>query len=214
MSKLNRTLSIALAAVAGVSASMAVADDLNPPPWRGQPDTTFQHWTFGPNSPSGAPDPGYNNPNGTPFMNSSDGGSFWEPTVNGRIGVWGVTSGFLHFRVPNDNEPDAIAKYIWIQVTWAGQVPPGVNGVSSTDHDFVPLGDPQTIALADGWFHTTFQFSLKECPEWEDIFITNPGVTGAPLYIDQVVIDTICVPAPATGALAFVGLVALGRRRR
>lgn len=214
MSTLLRSMPAVLAAVAGVSASWAVADDLNPPPWRGQPDTTFQHWTFGPNNPQGAPD-FWDNPNGTPNMSPSDGGAFYEPGVNGRFGVWGITGGNLHFRVPNDNDPDAIAKFIWIQVTWQGPVFPGVNGVSSTDHDMVPLGDPQTMQLPDGWFHTTFQFSLKECPEFEDIFIFNNGATGAPLYIDQVVIDTICiVPAPATGMLALAGLVVAGRRRR
>ncbi|MGH7242414.1 MAG: hypothetical protein ACREJD_03230 [Phycisphaerales bacterium] len=215
MSRLLRSLPAVLAAVVGVAASSAFADDLNPPPWRGQPDTTFQHWGFLPNSPSGAPDSGLNNPNGTPIMTPSDGGVFYDPTFGDRIGVWGVTGGSLRFHIPNDNDPDAIAKFIWIQVTWQGQALPGISGVSSTDHDFSLVGDPHTDPLGGGWNHTTWQFSLKECPEFEDVFLSNNDPTGAPLFIDQVVIDTICiVPAPGVGAIALAGLVVAGRRRR
>ncbi|MBS0190220.1 MAG: hypothetical protein U0573_04845 [Phycisphaerales bacterium] len=203
------------AVIAGGLVSVAFADDLNPPPWRGLPDSTFQHWTFGPNSPSGAPDGGVNNPNGTPLMFPSDGGTFYSPTVGNRGGVWGITGGDLRFHVPNDNDMDSETKLIWIQVTWQGQSLPGVSGVSSTDHSMSPVGDPHTVLLADGWNHTTWEFSLKECPEWEDIFISNSIPTGTTLLIDQVVIDTICiVPAPGAGALALAGLVAVGRRRR
>lgn len=215
MSKLLRSMPGVLVAVAGFSASFAVADDLNPPPWRGQPDTTFQHWGFLPNSPSGAPDSGLNNPNGVPIMTPSDGGTFYSPLVGDRIGVWGVTSGDLRFHVPNDDEPDAIAKYIWIQVTWQGQALPGLSGVSSNDNPMTLVNDPTTATLPDGWHHTTWLFSLKECPDFEVIFLTNNDPTGGTILIDQVVIDTICIiPAPGFGALAFAGLVAAGRRRR
>ncbi|MFO0861104.1 MAG: hypothetical protein U0570_11140 [Phycisphaerales bacterium] len=206
--------SLPLVAIACVTAP-AMADDLNPPSWRGQPDSTFQEWTFQPNATSGPANPGYVNPNGVPTMSASDGGTFWTESFGNRIGVWGLTNGSLNFRVPNDNDQDAIAKFIWIQVTWFGQVPPLVSGVSSTDHDFSPLGDPQTIQLADGWMHTTWQFSLKECPAFEDIFVSGATLTGAPIYIDQVVIDTICiVPAPGACGLGLAGLVLAARRRR
>ncbi|MBX3380545.1 MAG: hypothetical protein KF805_10655 [Phycisphaeraceae bacterium] len=215
MSKLLRSLPAALVAIAGVSASWAVADDLNPPPWRGQPGSTFQHWTFGPNSPQGAPDGGMNNPNGVPNMAPSDGGAFYEPTAGGRVGVWGVVGGSLNFHIPNDDNPDAIAKFIWIQVTWQGQSLPGISGVSNHDENMGLVGDPSTAQLADGWFHTTWLFSFKDCPDFEDIFVFNNDPTGATILIDQVVIDTICiVPAPGFAGLALAGLVVGARRRR
>jgi len=215
MSTLLRSLPALLVAVAGVSASWAVADDLNPPPWRGQPDTTFQHWGFLPNSPSGAPDSGLNNPNGDPLMTPSDGGAFYEQQVGNRIGVWGITSGDLRFFIPNDDEPDAIEKFIWIQVTWQGQALPGLSGFSSNDHPMVPVGDPVSSLLPDGWNHTTWIFRLDECPDFEIVFLRNNDPTGGTVLIDQVVIDTICiVPTPGVGALAIMGLGIAARRRR
>lgn len=215
MSKFNRSLSVVVASVVGCCASWALADDLNPPPWRGQPDSTFQHWGFLPNSPSGLPDSGMNNPNGDPIMTPSDGGTFYNPVVGTRTGVWGITDGSLRFHIPNDDDPDAIAKYIWIQVTWQGQALPGLNGFSSNENPMTLVNDPMTSTLPDGWNHTTWLFSLKECPDFEVVFLTNAIPTGTTLLIDQVVIDTICiVPAPGVGALAFAGIVLAGRRRR
>ena len=44
-----------IALVASVAATTALADDLNPPPFRGQPGSTFQAWDY--NTPAlGAPD--------------------------------------------------------------------------------------------------------------------------------------------------------------
>lgn len=215
MSSLLRALPVVLTSVAGFCASFAVADDLNPPPWRGQLDTTFQHWGFLPNTPQGAPDSGLNNPNGVPIMTPSDGGAFYEAQVGNRIGVWGLTSGDLRFRIPNDNDPDAIEKLIWIQVTWQGQLLPGLSGVSSTDHGMKLVNDPSTATMPDGWHHTTWLFRLDECPDFEIVFLSNADPTGGTLLIDQVVIDTICiVPAPGFGGLALAGLVLAGRRRR
>lgn len=215
MSSLLRALPVVLTSVAGFCASFAVADDLNPPPWRGQPDTTFQHWGFLPATPSGPPDSGVNNPNGIPLMTPSDGGTFYSPVVGNRVGVWGITNGSLQFRIPNDDEPDAIEKFIWIQVTWQGQFLPGLSGVSSNDHAMKLVGDPSTATMPDGWNHTTWLFRLDECPDFEIVFLSNNDPTGGTLLIDQVVIDTICiVPAPGFGGLVLAGLVVAGRRRR
>lgn len=202
-----------LVAVAGVSASWAVADDLNPPTWRGQPHSTFQHWTFPPNNPSGQPDE-WVNPNGTPIMSTTDNAQYFAE-FGGRIGVWGFPGdNHLRFDVPNHDNPDAAYKVIWVQVTWFGAGLPGVDGITSSETPLNLVGDPHTIQLADGWFHTTWELTVKECPDFETIWVRNLNPTGAPLYIDQVVIDTICVPAPASGLLALAGLVFAGRRRR
>lgn len=194
---------------------VALADDLNPPPWRGQPGSTFQHWTFGPNAPSGAPDGGLNNPNGVPTMTPSDGGVFYEPVSAARTGVWGVNSGGLNFRIPNDDDPDAILKYIWIQVTWLGPALPEIVGASSTQQPFTLLGPPTVQPLPDGWNHSTWVFTIKECPPFEIFRIFNPIPTGTTLLIDQVVVDTICI-IPSPGATAFLvpGLLLAARRRR
>ncbi len=52
---------------AALIAPLAMADDLNPPAWRGAPGSTFQHWNFdnGPYSQPIAPDM-VDNPYGSP----------------------------------------------------------------------------------------------------------------------------------------------------
>ena len=156
----------------------------------------------------------WNNPNGTPQMTPSDNSQYF-PEFNNRTGVWCIPfEGDMRFHIPNDNDPDALYKIIWIQVTWFGEGLPAVNGESSTGKAFEMVNDPLTVQLADGWNHTTWEFIIPECPDFEIAFLRNLATTS-PLYIDQVVIDTICiVPAPATGMLALAGLVVAGRRRR
>lgn len=211
----KRSLKTGAALCVAMISGLAFADDLNPPPWRGQPHSTSQHWTFGPNAPTGAPDGGLNNPNGTPIMSASDGGAFYSATAGNRTGVWGLVGGSLDFRIPNDNDPDAIFKYIWIQVTWQGQALPQILGQSSTQTPFTLLGDPHTNPLPDGWHHTTWLFTIKECPPFETFSIFNPIPTGTTILIDQVVVDTICiVPTPASAAMLLPGLLLAGRRRR
>ena len=59
---LTRSATLATLLLAAGSAT-ALADDLFPPPWRGQPDTTFAHWTFDNQAAPYFPD-AWNNPYG------------------------------------------------------------------------------------------------------------------------------------------------------
>ena len=115
---------------------------------------------------------------------------------NNREGVWCLPpDGSLEFHVPNFDKPD-MEKLIWIQVTWfAGTPLPGagmplVEGFGSNGAPFIPLVNPETNVLPDGWFHTTWKFRLDYCPPYETIRISSGDPTGTLLYIDQVVIDT------------------------
>jgi hypothetical protein len=106
-------------------APVALADDLTPPPWRFQPDTTFQHWDFSSGPTGGAPDgPGVNlfNPNGLPTL-TPVGTATWQPTFAGRNNVWSVfTGGQLVFDVPNHNNP-LHQKELWLQITYFAPAP-------------------------------------------------------------------------------------------
>lgn len=202
----------AIVLIAVTPAMPAMADDSNPPGWRGGPHTTFQHWGFLPASPQGAPDSGLNNPYGNPKVTAVAANYF--PLLTERIGVWGLGAGdSLLFEVPNDNSPGAF-KELWIQVTWSAVVPPNIIAVTNTMAAFRLTGS-ETDELDDGWFHTTYHFNADDCPVTEFVRIRNGDPNHGLLLIDQVVIDTICVTAPAPGACGLgVFMLLIGTRRR
>jgi hypothetical protein len=204
--------------VAGVCApGSAAADDLKPPSWRGQAGSTVQHWGFAAGSGGGAPDAlPLNNPYGTPNLMVIPGGATWHPVtpfgLPPRPDVWMlVNPALMLFDVPNEFN-NFEQKLIRVQVTFLDVIPEVDVGPS-------PNGLPQftvvqtgfsTTPLSDGWTHGVWDFALNICPGAEIISVAAPQ--GATCFVDQVVIDTICVPGPS--GLAMMGVVMLGRRRR
>lgn len=214
-----RVTAIVLCALA--IAPAALADDLTPPPWRFQPDTTFQHWDFSAGPGGGTPDASqagnWTNPYGTPIL-TPVGSATWLPTMAGRNDVWSVfTGGELDFNIPNELDPPPHHKDLWLQVTFlAGStlIFPGASVTTPSGNNFTMTAGPFITPLPGGWVHELTEWSYPACPGMEQVTLF-PGQPGATLFVDQVVIDTICVPSPAgPAALAFGGLFMLRRRRR
>jgi hypothetical protein len=192
----------------------ALADDLNPPPWRGEPGTTFQQWVFSDSNPTPPPDL-VDNPYGVPGAQVWPGtGQDWFDVWGGRQGVWPL-SGAMEFYIPNAPPPNEY-KDIWIQLTWAQQVTTSEPILSSDPAgtvelldqvDIGPTGEPAPAGA--NWWHSTFNIRIYPNPDFETIRIDGT------VMVDQVVIDTICAPEPASlGLLALGGLALLRRRRR
>jgi hypothetical protein len=188
-------------------ASSALADDLNPPPWRGQPGTTTQTWEFPISVPFAPPD-SYNNPYDVPFVLIA--GHDWEPGVPPHEGIWSL-SGLMLFEVPNRPEPNW-RKEVWVQVTWQ---PTGGGTGAPLLYLVGDQGDPVAMALVndqllDGaWSAGTYAGCIPYNPEYEVI-----GLAGD-IDVDQVVIDTWCIPEPQTyGMLVGFGLIGFGVWRR
>ncbi len=77
------------------------------------------------------------------------------------------------------------------------------------------LDTVRTNPDADGWVTEVLKFRLEPNPPWE--ILTMGEFISYPAYVDQVVIDTICIPEPGTLVLLAVGCVRLlvrPRRRR
>ena len=111
-------------------------------------------------------------------------------------------------------------KTIWIQFDWEPQAPGNVPIVELTD----PAGQQTTIPLVsevlwqddpgNTWrkvVHSVFHFDIHPNPSQESLRISG-GIN-----VDELVVDTWCVPEPATGVLLLFGVaacVAFGRRRK
>ena len=121
--------------------------------------------------------------------------------------------GTMIFHVPNRPDPDEI-KYIFIQIT-STKAPSdvtalGFGGAGGYTTGVFDTGLPPVQHPNNNWYTYNYGLTIEPNPEWEDVVIEFPFDT----YVDQVVIDTICTPEPATLAMLAIGGMALIRRRR
>jgi hypothetical protein len=205
----------ALCVVVGVvfSVGSVWAEDYNPPPWRNGENTTFSGWGFDDSSfDLVAPDWFNANPgvSGMPTFSIENDppDTLWLPSHEGASGVWRLESpSNITIEVENYDLPNPI-KEIWLQITYQSSGgEPFI--VTSPMWSEVSSSDPQ----ANGNFlNLTLHITLEPNPAHETIWIQPLDCT---LYIDQIVIDTICtVPEPATICLFGLGALALLRKRK
>lgn len=204
---------LAVGVVWACAAGAARADDLNPPVWRGLPGTTFQQWEFPTANPMPLPDVVVN-----PY--GQDGAQVWPGTGQqwwtiwgGREGVWPL-SGAMEFYIPNQPIANEY-KDVWIQITWAKQAFMSAPILSSnpagtvqllTQVDIGPTGEPPPAGA--NWWHSTYTIRIYPNPNFETIRIDGT------IMVDEVVIDTICIPEPAGLAVLACGALAFTLRRR
>lgn len=204
-----KRLIISVIAVFLGTASIGFADDLVPPPWVRQSDgTTFQSWDFSTSDSEPVPDSVYN-PYGDPALRVKTDYQWSD-------GAWPL-SGEIDAYIPNRPYPFE-AKEIWLQLTWKEEdlcpdpfLPPQpIIGVTSFPmFESMNMVLIEEIDLQDDWKHTTFAIDLYPNPEAEWISIKGD------ISVDQLVIDTRCIPEPATIVLLGIGtLITAFRKRR
>ena len=236
---LNLFLAVAVLLTAGsvALAGAPTGGDLYPPSWRGEWSTTSQIWNFdtdpGPVDefsgeiryylPDGAAAGGQPPLGETHALVTPGGGYLETDTVyqSGRDGIW-TTSGYIDVVVDNHEPPNEF-KWVWVQITWA---PDAVERVSApTFTGLEPAADPDwpvelisEIDLGYGWTSSTYQWRIYPNPTQESFRIGYDasgaaGLPGTAIIVDSLVIDTWCIPEPATVGLLVVGGLALLRRR-
>jgi len=195
---------VVLLAVVLALAAPAWADDLFPPPWRGQPNTTYQAWTFDYDQGSYWVPENYNNPYGTPYIYTYYQDENWYGYWEGRQGVMEPWANEMYINLPNVPNPDDW-KIVWVQMTWWSAWGYGP-GFSFSDPPGQVMNEQQTD-LGGGWFHSLYEIWIPGNPPFEMVaFYTDQ-------YFDQIIVDTICIPEPASlGLLGLAGLVLLRRR--
>jgi hypothetical protein len=193
----------------------AWAEDYNPPPWRDGDLTTRSVWEFTDGSfELVAPDVFAANPGVSSLptfsIDNDPPSTVWVPSHQGATGVWRLESpGDITIDIENYDIHNPI-KEIWIQMTYQalgdGQPFIVTNPMWSEE--------PTTSDPADNgnFLNLTFHLTLEPNPARETIWIQPLDCT---LYIDEIVVDTICtVPEPATICLFGLGALALLRKRK
>ena len=187
---------------------------------RGDPGSTWQHWDFcTPNEID--PCYGQNNYGRPRFLPFQDPVTWqWFSDVPGPmhapVTAWQALYENIpmSFEIPNQPVPNDI-KYVFVQVT-STLAPITVNVMGAGPGASYRTGTwdtglPPTQHPNEEWYTYTHGLTIEPNPEIEYVDIYFPA--GA--YVEQVVIDTICIPEPATLALLAVGgMMALARRRR
>ena len=186
------------------------------PEWRGDEGTTFQAWSFSDDVTTPAPDT-VNNQYGTPLLQvDTDHG--WYESIDLGQGVWAL-SGEIDIVIDNNPEPNPF-KEIWINLVWRPEEndPTGApfnKSIFLPDAPLVavwPFSNMEMVVndeTVNGWHHSTYEITIWPNPidrEW----ITIKGN----ILVDELSIDTICVPEPATIALLTLGSLCTLRTRR
>jgi hypothetical protein len=198
------------------------AHDLVSPPWRGlYPGyTTYQEWTFDDAEDPAAPEV-IDNPFGgaSADITVGDFGEGWFDSLSGygtQTGFWDIGGAGGQIVLDIDNGPDPNPwKEIWIQVTYwqdLQQAPTvDVSGGALVDHVSGLL--VESVPTGGNWLLDVWVFRTEPNPTHEQIIIASDPSWGS--VIDQIVVDTYCVPEPATLLLLSLGgLAALARARR
>ena len=191
---------------------------------RGEPGSTFEHYTFDEPLLAG-PCPIFENPFGEPFfelMGAFEPGQ-WDcpPELDPRGFVNGVhcinpDGGTIVLTIPNTDFIDG-EKKIFIQITSSkGPSDVAVSGFGENPDGYTseiwPTGLPQIQWPAPApyggvWYTYNYGFIIRPNPQLETITITVPYCT----VIDQIVVDTICTGTVAAERSSLDGVKALYR---
>lgn len=195
---------------------IALADDLFPPPWEGAPGfETSQGWEFDADLL-----PTYvNNPYGLPTITTDFMSEIWLAGYEGRQGVFFFDAfETVYFDVPNADN-DNPRKEVWMQITYfAHDGFPGLSyGIDGWGGEMTGFAGPgigplvlQSTPNGD-WVYEAIHWFIEPNPAGETI--TLESFFFEDMYIDQIHIDTICIPEPGTIGLLLVGVVGAMRRR-
>lgn len=215
-----RKLSVVLTVL--LLAGPVVADDIFAPTWRGTENTLTAEWDTWKGT-DGAPDWWTCNPATLDYEPCVEYNVLLEEYM-GRNDV--VAAGYdddILFELDNYNN-DNPEKWIRIQITYyhdgTGEqgLPIAIDlWTDEVDNEYIQISSVEwyehegELGALTGWITEAYDIIIYPNPDWEEIGLKFDVY---PAYVDQVVIDTKCVPEPMTLSLLAIGGLALIRRRR
>ena len=178
----------------------------------GQPPTTHQVWTFD-DSDDPAPPEIDNNTYGLASIDIDPIGQYvidpgWYAEYLGRLGVWHGNMVDLYITIPNRLEPDDY-KEIWIEIGGRGDIV--ANAVLDPPAGATLLEQSELPDGLTGWEIFTIGWYIEPNPAEETIYLS---ILDSGADIDYIIIDTICIPEPATIFLLGLGGLLIGRKYR
>ena len=198
--KMGKKLLIVCTAALLTTGSTAFA--ITVPPWYGDDGSTYQEWGFADSNLTPLPDV-VNNPYGDPLLRVTAVDEWVsEP------GAWPL-SGEIDVRIPN-RQLRLEYKEIWIQLIWQpgdrDQSPylpdePVVGVTSQPMFTLLEMSRTAQMDFVPGWNWSVFKVKLYPNPDIEWITIKGD------IVVDHLVIDTVCIPEPAS--LVLFGISAL-----
>ncbi|MBN2216176.1 MAG: PEP-CTERM sorting domain-containing protein [Pirellulales bacterium] len=224
MTKHPCLLALSLAFSMVLVTTSVLGDDLFPPDWRGLPNSTLQIWEFSNNANPAPPtidQNTYGDPVATIYgeFNYPKKDTFWLAEDFGHDGVWCV-GGSISLDIPNDPvaRPE---KWIRLQIVHDGglttpEPQPWIDVVADNGSELIEFTHVQQLIQDEYYVHDTYDLLLEPNPTFETIWILP---RYCQIYVDQIVVDTICVPEPSTviallvGGLCLVGRAVMRRRR-
>ena len=191
-------LNHAMLFVAMISAPV-FAHDVLPPCWRGNDGSTFQVWSFNSTANPAAPElqtNSYGTASATMVVGAP--GLGWQTNVAGygtQSNFWGLGNGSMTIAIPNrPGSPSASWKLVSLQV--AQFVDGSIFTDASASLPGATLLDVANVSVesvppSGGWQVRRFLWRLEPNPASETITITKGS--GLDLFIDQIVVDTLCI---------------------
>jgi len=227
--KSARTVMIAAALALALEVPGALAEDVAPAPYRGEPGSTTQQWDFmTAGEPLGPETVYYPAPDGTGGITDNPYGvadleimGVWmthDPAAGpGNGGAW-FDYEIMDIVVPNQVVPPLNTwKDIRIQITYYDPTPDPVppRADVSAGPNLVELVDENVVPLGPDWYVLVKDWRIAPNPQEELVMIDNPHLGQLGVHaVGEVVIDTVCVPEPATVVLVTCGGLSLGLARR
>jgi hypothetical protein len=136
----------------------------------------------------------------------------WKSTLDGAAGVWAL-SGNIYAYIPNSpNTGVNTSKKVLTQLVWKPEVgyegvTPGIdmqdNFCKTADDVDADISLVSTYALSNGWSYSAYLIEWPYNPTSETIHISSE------IYVDSLIIDTYCIPEPATLGIISAGAVML-----